>query len=369
MRHIWVIVSIILTSLFFVLGSCSNIVMDKFIYPYLSDNGKWGYINKEGEIIIDAKYKLAYHFTNGVAIVLTDSGYNYINVNDEFISTNNFSYAKPFAGNFGIVYTKDSLDGEKQFVINKRAELLFEKESSRRIIFFNKYGLYESKDTTYVIDTFGKVQNVFSGTPVCRYNRGSVIIKNKKGMYCIDTKQKFISDSIVWVNCLCDDLFLAKIGNNVIVFDEFLTPLDTIPNHYRYSSCFFDGKIHFSHKVGDRRYMGFMNRKGKEIINPQYIDTGFFSEEKASACMYDTAKIAKWGFIDTTGAWIIAPVFDAVWSEFCNGIAIVKKGSYWGYIDKRGNWIIKNKLGEYGQDIIASTHLQYINYVPCNCRF
>lgn len=61
----------------------------------------------------------------------------------------------------------------------------------------------------------------------------------------------------------------------------------------------------------------------------------------------------KIGFVDSSGAWIIKPVFDDIQIQmetegddfeinyFINGIAIVKSGELWGVINENGNWIIQ----------------------------
>lgn len=48
----------------------------------------------------------------------------------------------------------------------------------------------------------------------------------------------------------------------------------------------------------------------------------------------------KWGFIDNTGAEIIAPRFQEA-SEFSNGLAAVKQNGKWGYIGTDGNFRIE----------------------------
>ncbi|MBQ6952023.1 MAG: WG repeat-containing protein [Clostridia bacterium] len=48
----------------------------------------------------------------------------------------------------------------------------------------------------------------------------------------------------------------------------------------------------------------------------------------------------KWGFIDNTGAEVIAPRFQEA-SEFSNGLAAVKQDGKWGYIGTDGNFRIE----------------------------
>ncbi|QGW29033.1 WG repeat-containing protein [Phnomibacter ginsenosidimutans] len=48
----------------------------------------------------------------------------------------------------------------------------------------------------------------------------------------------------------------------------------------------------------------------------------------------------KWGIIDTTGAWVVAPQFSNL-EPFAEGMAAAEKDfSSWGYIDSKGQWKI-----------------------------
>ena len=46
-----------------------------------------------------------------------------------------------------------------------------------------------------------------------------------------------------------------------------------------------------------------------------------------------------WGFIDTTGKFVIQPQFDGA-GRFSDGFAAVKIGDRWGFIDKTGEYAI-----------------------------
>ncbi len=74
--------------------------------------------------------------------------------------------------------------------------------------------------------------------------------------------------------------------------------------------------------------IGFMDKNGKIVIQPQFENAYNFSEGRAPVLSND-----KWGFIDTSGKYIIQPQFDAA-NEFKNGLALVVLGGKLGYIDK-----------------------------------
>jgi len=102
---------------------------------------------------------------------------------------------------------------------------------------------------------------------------------------------------------------------------------------------------------------GFIDRSGKIIIQPQFEDTGDFSEGLAWVRPFD----GKAGYIDKSGKLIIKPEFDAA-NSFSGGLAQVmmlgdKKSvdphgvespaQKYGYIDKAGKFIWKPTYQEF----------------------
>ena len=80
---------------------------------------------------------------------------------------------------------------------------------------------------------------------------------------------------------------------------------------------------------------GFIDTTGTWIIREKFEAANSFSDGLAA-----TKYNGKWGFIDKKGDWIIAPQFDEA-KSFSEGTACVKSGSKWGYIDHSGHWVIE----------------------------
>jgi hypothetical protein len=59
----------------------------------------------------------------------------------------------------------------------------------------------------------------------------------------------------------------------------------------------------FAVQVGGK--IGFINKEGKLIVNPQFDDVGNFSEGLARVTIGD-----KWGYIDKEGKYVVNPQFD-----------------------------------------------------------
>jgi len=81
---------------------------------------------------------------------------------------------------------------------------------------------------------------------------------------------------------------------------------------------------------------GYIDRKGKVIIEPQYWDADFFDE--GFACVGSTKE--KYGFINTKGDTVIDFIYDESFGSFSKGLADVTVNDSCGYINKNGKVII-----------------------------
>ena len=100
----------------------------------------------------------------------------------------------------------------------------------------------------------------------------------------------------------------------------------------KWVSSFSEGLSAFSTKEDK---IGFVNKQGEIVINPQFEDFEPFSEGLAAVC----DKNNKWGFVDTKGNLTINYQFEEV-ASFHEGFAVFQQGDKYGYIDKNGQYII-----------------------------
>src|SRR5690606_3879442 len=77
-------------------------------------DGKYGYINKNGEIGIEPKYSDAGHFSEGLSYVRTGDKYGYIDKNENITIKEQFNIAKEFKCGRARVF-----NGTKWYFIDK----------------------------------------------------------------------------------------------------------------------------------------------------------------------------------------------------------------------------------------------------------
>jgi hypothetical protein len=102
--------------------------------------------------------------------------------------------------------------------------------------------------------------------------------------------------------------------------------------------------------VSNHWYHGFINTKGKQVIEPKYWDLGQFCEGLACARLDSTTEF---GYLKPDGNWGIPPAFRGA-SDFSDGLAAVLCSvrlftndgrsyldRHWGFINKTGKTVIK----------------------------
>ena len=87
---------------------------------------------------------------------------------------------------------------------------------------------------------------------------------------------------------------------------------------------------------------GYIDTTGSYVIKPQFDVAGVFADNGLARVQSGD----KYGYIDKTGSYVINPQFDDAWNFAENGLARVQSGDKYGYIDKTGAYVIKPQFDE-----------------------
>lgn len=195
--------------------------------------------------------------------------------------------------------------GEKWGYIDKKGEYIINPQFRDADFFRDGVAMVVSNDGKVgYIDVHGKyiiTAKFKSGSP---FNDGLAYVVNDGGYpTCINTKGETV--------------FVLKQARFVLSFSEGLSLF-----------CNNEKKI------------GFVDKSGKVVINPQFDEARSFSEGLAAVCQNK-----KWGFIDKSGKIIINPQFEET-SDFHMGKAAFGNGDQMGFIDNQGKYIINPQFDE-----------------------
>ncbi len=281
----------------------------------LEDDGKWGFIDFEGNIIIDPKYEnKPTYFKEGYAIVSDDTAYY-------FIST--------IGDTVGSYYKSAQLFCEGLALI---------KDKERELYFIDSTGALLFKVDTIANDDLTECSSFKNGRALIKILKSKYGFINNKGNIVIKPKyfeaQEFY-EGLAYVELVNEDededdedvkvekFFIDTTGKIAIKLDS---EIEWVHN-------FNEGMAAFKDTAG----CGFMNSKGKIVI-PQHKNwqdlTNYVNGYAAYQCGGD------WGVIDSTGTKVLSSVYERP-PAFYNGQAIIKENNKYGVINLKGEKVIK----------------------------
>lgn len=171
---------------------------------FKNDGEKFGYINTEGEIAIEAKYKKAQFFSNGLAGVFSENGcWGFINSLGDFVIQPMFFHVfcfndKEFTIAEDRTHSKFLLknDGEIVRITDKKIGFPFEegfvkaqKSNTKNKEELNKYGFIDGTGEWKIYPDLGDVSSFCNGFAAARKD-GLVGFIDKNGVWVIERKYK-----------------------------------------------------------------------------------------------------------------------------------------------------------------------------------
>ncbi len=278
-------------------------------------DGRYGYINEKGEVVIDLKYDSALNFSEGAASVEINKKYGLINTKGEIIIEPQFEWIGGFSEGFAS-FKAGNLYG----FIGRDGKILIKPQFENVKSFSEGYASVQ-------ID--GKW---------CRINRNGEFIHEPAGLA---TDPRDLGFDEKYGISFHDNRALVSRKSQygfIDIYGKIAVPL----KYYRASS-FSEGYS----SVQTYSKTGYINIKGKMEIDEQYSEGADFSEGLARVVI--DYKSNKWGFINKTGKLEIdASRFDLIrWNiidenrNFSEGLFPVRENGMWGYIDRKGKVVIE----------------------------
>lgn len=261
-------------------------------------NDKWGVINIKGEIIIPAKYAEPVRFSEKLAEVIINGKWGYINKCGEMIIPAQYNNAKSFSEGLAGV----EINGKWGYII-KSGEMIIPAQYEDANSFSE--GLAGVKiDCSWgcvwgYIKKNGEIVIPPKYTECGVFHEGIVEVENSNGWVLIDKN------------------------------DNILTSLA-----YKSIGPFFDGLAMVSEYRGYDNTYGYVNGQGKLTIPRKYRKANDFSEGLAAV-----NENGYWGFINKEGIMVIPAQYNFA-TDFSEGLAAVNKNGRWEFIDHNGSTII-----------------------------
>lgn len=326
------------------------------LFPILQ-NGKWGYINRKGEVVIQPQFAQAWFFSEGLAVAcIDDFKCGYIDQTGKFAINPQFRRAFRFSEGLAAVDQGrwGYIDKTGKFAINPQfSECLTFSEGLAMVVVGKKVGFIDKTGKIVVNPQFENAQQFTDELAAAKIGEKWGYV-DKEGKIIINPQ---FDDAAPFVSGLA----AVSVGNQWGYIDKI--GKIAINPQFDFAYPFSDEGLALVVLNGKA---GFVDKSGKYEINPQFELQPFlrsspnirdpwkgqavfmmitsdigrisFSEGLAPAQVSD----GKIGFIDKGGKFVVNPQFGAAF-PFYGGMALVAsedspRGEM-AWIDKEGKYI------------------------------
>ena len=275
-------------------SGCKKDTVDTNLIP-VAVEGKWGFVDNDGKIVINYQFGSATCFSDGLARVTNDDGkVGYINKSGKYIINPAYKHGTIFSENLAAVVLED---GGPVF-INTKGEI--------------KINLPADID---------EVQG---------FREDLAVVKNAKGLYGFIDKdgQTKIGIQFEYAESFSDGLALVKQNDKYGYIDKD----GKLKINYQFARAYW-----FSNGLavaGTNKNLGYIDKNGNYIINPQFEEADNFNDGLA---LIKTGK--SYGYIDKEGKYSITPQFKNA-MPFKDKLAVALLETKAGIIDKKGKFIV-----------------------------
>lgn len=313
------------------------------LFPFCND-GKCGYTNENGELVIDLKFSTASTFCEGVAKLANENNlYGFIDSSGNYVIEPQFEDARDFHEGLACV-KKNNLYG----FIDRKGNVVIDFQYSYGGDFIDSLALVAKGEVGAHswgwINRNGETVIPFSYTYALPFKRGekytfvqpgnwawTIIDRNDKspcegGFYNVDNLEYYIGFSDGLSPVIDENLLFGYVDENCSL---------VIPHQFEAAFRFNEG---LAPAVKNGK-VGLIDKKGNWVFEPKYASCNYFISEGLLGVKNENDN---WGYVDSKGNTVINFEYAEV-KPFRNGSALVCKGNYpnmvYYLIDKTGKKI------------------------------
>lgn len=322
-------------------------------WVYVEKDGKHGFIDKTGKIVVPLEYDFVNGFSDGLAWVKKDDKYGYIDKTGKIVASLEYDRADNFNDGLAAVAKGNWRDGFKYGFIDKTGKIVVPLEYANVSNFKNGFAAVGKGNLTDVykygfIDKTGKIVVPLEyDSPYEQlyfFNDGFAAVNksNKWGFVDMSSGNLSIPFEYDNIGIFVDGLAAVAKGNWTNGFKWGFIDKNgkiVVPLEYDIVSDFIEGLAFVAKgNLTDGYKYGFIDKTGKLILPLKYDGSSFFQEGLISVQINN-----KWGLIDKTGKVIVPLEYDYI-NHFCDNLALVYKGEYpnikYGFVDMAGNVVV-----------------------------
>lgn len=320
------------------IGNFEDGLAKVWIGGFLDNTRKIGLINRDGKVVVEPSYYWIDDFHNGLASVEIDHKFGYIDKTGKVVVEPKYDkVGGNFKNGFAVVYS-----GEERYFIDMRGNVITDMKPYADIdeieLFYDgtihKYGYRNAFDEIVIEAKFKYANEFVNGAAIVETDEDSALI-NKKGETLLQFES--ISD---FSEGLAAFMVKDEDGNYKYGYMDEMWNVVIAPQ-YDSANDFSEGLALVIRK--EPHFYGYIDKTGKVIIDTQSEWAhGDFHEGLARA-VYGKNCV---GFINKKGKYVIKPRFVDT-GDFCNGLAVYipyVDAPTEGLINKEGQIVVKAKF-------------------------
>jgi len=319
------------------------------LFP-IEENGRWGYIDRTGKVVIEPRFNSATEFSEGFAGVEVKGQWGFIDKSGKLVIEPRYSRVSAFSEGLARVQVAANrrgygiwgfIDHTGEWVIEPEYQDLTSPEESD-YSFHNGLAMIEVNYKKGFIDKTGRVVIEPRFSLAYSFSEGLASVREtmeSKWGYIDTTGQWAIPPSFEWSSDFTEGFAPVALDDGGCAYINRTGALALQPKFKTdQKDCAavwgsFDGGLS-RWKIGDK--FGYINKAGEIVIKPEFDLTYNFSEGMAFV-----VKDEKYGFVNETAQMIVQPQFYYA-KDFHNGLArVFYARDRWGYIDKTGRFVWK----------------------------
>jgi hypothetical protein len=314
-------------------------VLAKVLLPYQQAD-KWGFIDKNGTIVIQPKFDGVDHFSEGLAMVQINNKLGYIDGLGNTVIQPRFSEAYSFNTGLAVVANDDDYYG----VIDRTGMIVLELSYDEITLISNgffwvlidgNYTCYSSSGEKRLHEEYTTVTD-FERTPISLVRNEqkidfeviTSIVSKEETYYLIDTLGRVLLENTGEIKRFGQN-FLLTANDSLGIVNVFGDTILAFGN-YEIGAPSSGSLVPFS----ENGKIGFLSSNGEMRIAPKfdrYPNVLVFGRFKnGHAKMYD-ARTKQFGLIDMQGAWVVPARYGDI--SFFSDIIAMRKSEFWEFYD------------------------------------
>lgn len=302
-------------------------------YEKFEVEGKYGFLDASGSVVIEPRWDDVWYFHEGLALVRKDGKYGYIDTSGTVVLEPVWDVIEPFCDGFARV-ERDGLYG----YVDRAGNIVSDAQwNSGDVSFSEGMACVRKGDLFGFIDSAGNVAIEPQWDRAGSFSEGLAWV-SKDGNYGFVDKTGKLMGKLRWEEAY-----------------DFSEGLALVCQNDQYGYINIKGKVVSKPQWDDGRSFcegfaivnkndlyGYIDKKGKVVSKPQWEQAEDFSEGLACVMIDE-----KYGFIDAKGKMVIEQKWDDGY-PFVEGFALVERRGKYGLIDRSGNMVIAPD-GEFGE--------------------